>query len=142
MAAEEKQASARASSRVQIRRVERGRRKYVTAVVGLELFGLELKRVAKDLGRKFATGSSVTRTPAGGEEIVVQGDVSEEIEEFLLERFGEAIPEEREGGTDLGGGESRLEMVAFIMSLWHGYFCEHDGKAWIVVLMMCFLYLT
>ena len=46
-----------------------------------------------DLGKKFATGSSVTKVPSGGEEIVVQGDVSEEIEEFLLEKYP-VIPED------------------------------------------------
>lgn len=50
-------------------------------------------QVAKDFGKKFATGSSVTKTPSGGEEIVVQGDVSGEIEEFLLEKYKE-IPED------------------------------------------------
>lgn len=49
--------------------------------------------MAKDLGKKFATGSSVTKVPSGGEEIVVQGDVSEEIEEFLLEKY-KVIPED------------------------------------------------
>ena len=65
----------------------------MTAVSGLEAFGLDLKKVAKDFGKKFATGASVTKTARGGEEIVVQGDVSEEIEEFLLERFKE-VPED------------------------------------------------
>jgi density-regulated protein DRP1 len=73
--------------------VERNKRKYVTAVSGLEAFGLENKKVAKDLGKKFATGASVTKVPSGGEEIVVQGDVSEEIEEFLLEKYP-VIPED------------------------------------------------
>jgi len=50
-------------------------------------------QVAKDFGKKFATGSSVTKVPSGGEEIVVQGDVSGEIEEFLLEKYKE-IPED------------------------------------------------
>lgn len=35
----------------------------------------------------------MTKTPSGGEEIVVQGDVSAEIEEFLLEKYKE-IPED------------------------------------------------
>lgn len=59
----------------------------------MEHFGLENKKVAKEFGKKFATGSSVTKTPSGGEEIVVQGDVSDEIEEFLLEKYKE-IPED------------------------------------------------
>jgi translation initiation factor 1 (eIF-1/SUI1) len=35
----------------------------------------------------------VTKVPSGGEETVVQGDVSEEIEEFLLEKY-KVIPED------------------------------------------------
>ncbi|KAK5654949.1 hypothetical protein OQA88_6706 [Cercophora sp. LCS_1] len=92
-AAEQKHADKLANSVVTIKRIERNKRKFVTAVSGLEAFGLELKKVAKDFGKKFATGSSVTKTPSGGEEIVVQGDVSAEIEEFLLEKYKE-IPED------------------------------------------------
>ncbi|KAL2130511.1 hypothetical protein VTI74DRAFT_6323 [Chaetomium olivicolor] len=92
-AAEAKQADKLAKSVVTIKRIERNKRKFVTSVSGLEAFGLDLKKVAKDFGKKFATGSSVTKTPSGGEEIVVQGDVSGEIEEFLLEKYKE-IPED------------------------------------------------
>lgn len=77
-----------------IRRIERNKKKFVTAVTGLEAFGLDLKKVAKEFGKKFATGSSVTKTASGGEEIVVQGDVSDEIEEMLLEKYGDKIPED------------------------------------------------
>jgi density-regulated protein DRP1 len=93
-ALEQKAAATLASSKVIIKRVERNKRKYVTAVSGLEAFGLDLKKVAKDFGKKFATGSSVTKTAAGGEEIVVQGDVSEEIEEFLVENYNGKVPED------------------------------------------------
>lgn len=92
-AAEQKNASLRAKSIVTVKRIERNKRKYVTSVSGLEAFGLDLKKVSKEFGKKFATGSSVTKVPSGGEEIVVQGDVSDEIEEFLLEKY-KAIPEE------------------------------------------------
>ncbi|MBE3045071.1 hypothetical protein IMZ48_21455 [Candidatus Bathyarchaeota archaeon] len=44
-------------------------------------------QISKDFGKKFATGSSVTKTPSGGEEIVVQGDVSPEIEDWLVEKY-------------------------------------------------------
>jgi density-regulated protein DRP1 len=64
----------------------------VTAVQGLEAFGLDIKKVAKDFGKKFATGSSVTKIPGGGEEITVQGDLSEDILEFLVEKF--EVPED------------------------------------------------
>ncbi|KOS21056.1 Translation machinery-associated protein 22 [Escovopsis weberi] len=92
-AAEARQATKLASSVVTIKRIERHKKKFVTAVIGLEAFGLDLKKVAKDFGKKFATGSSVTKVPSGGEEIVVQGDVSDEIEEFILEKYKE-VPED------------------------------------------------
>ena len=95
-AAEAKEAKARSAARVIIKRVERNKRKYVTAVSGLEAFGLDLKKVGRDFGKKFATGSSVTKTPQGGEEIVVQGDLSDEIYDYLVEHeeYGDKIPED------------------------------------------------
>jgi density-regulated protein len=78
----------------------------------LENFGFDLKKVAKDFGKKFATGSSVTKIPGGGEEITVQGDVAYDIEEFVLETWKE-IPEDnveviedkkKKGGASAGGG--------------------------------------
>lgn len=44
-AAEQKQADKLAHSVVTIKRIERNKRKYVTAVAGLEAFGLDLKKV-------------------------------------------------------------------------------------------------
>ena len=73
--------------------MERNKRKYVTEVSGLEHFGLELKKVAKEFGKKFATGSSVTKTASGGEEITVQGDVSDDVFDWLQEHY-EQIPED------------------------------------------------
>ncbi|PWY65019.1 eIF1-like protein [Aspergillus sclerotioniger CBS 115572] len=92
-AAEARDAERKAVSKVQIKRVERNKRKHVTVVTGLDIYGLENKKVAKDLGKKFATGSSMTRSAGGTEEITVQGDVSEEIKEWLLEAYGKEIPE-------------------------------------------------
>ncbi|KAL2809864.1 translation initiation factor SUI1 [Aspergillus granulosus] len=92
-AAEARDAERRATSKVQIKRVERNKRKHVSVVTGLEVYGLENKKVAKELGKKFATGSSVTKSAAGIEEITVQGDVSEEIKEWLLETHGKQISE-------------------------------------------------
>ncbi|SLM40659.1 translation machinery-associated protein 22 [Lasallia pustulata] len=92
-AAEARDHEKKMTSKVLIKRVERNKRKYVTAVSGLEAHGLDLKKVAKDFGKKFATGSSVTKTASGGEEIVVQGDVSDEIYDWITETY-EDIPEE------------------------------------------------
>ena len=91
--AEARDAERKAASKVQIKRVERNKRKHVTVIAGLEVYGLENKKVAKDLGKKFATGSSVTRSAAGNEEITVQGDVSDDVQFWLLEVYGKEIPE-------------------------------------------------
>lgn len=63
-------------------------------VTGLEAHGLDLKKVAKELGKKFATGSSVTKSAAGAEEITVQGDVGDDLYDWLIEVHGKDIPEE------------------------------------------------
>ncbi|KXN89559.1 Translation machinery-associated protein 22 [Leucoagaricus sp. SymC.cos] len=76
------------ASQVIIRRIERTKRKHVTSIQGLEAFNIDLKKAAKQLASKFATGASVTKTPTGGEEIVVQGDVAEEVRELLEEGVG------------------------------------------------------
>lgn len=83
----------RATSMITIKRIERNKRKYVTTVFGLEQFGLELKKCAKDFGKKFATGSSVTKVPGGGDEITVQGDVSDDLMDYILENYKD-IPED------------------------------------------------
>jgi density-regulated protein DRP1 len=92
-AAEAREHEKKMSAKVLIKRVERSKRKYVTAISGLEAHGLELKKVAKELGKKFATGSSVTKVPSGGEEIVVQGDLSDEIYDWITGAYGD-IPED------------------------------------------------
>ncbi|CAF9908480.1 MAG: Translation machinery-associated protein 22 [Heterodermia speciosa] len=82
---EKRAAEDKAAAKVLIKRVERNKRKYVTAVSGLEAHGLDLKKVAKEWGKKFATGSSVTKTASGSEEVVVQGDNSDEIYDWVAD---------------------------------------------------------
>lgn len=90
---EQRESERKAAAKVFIKRVERNKRKYVTVVSGLEEHGLDLKKIAKELGKKFATGSSVTKTASGGEEITVQGDVSDDVYDWLTEKY-EDIPED------------------------------------------------
>jgi len=71
------------ASQVTIRRIERTKRKHVTAIHGLEAFEIDLKKAAKQLAARFATGASVTKNAQGLDEIVVQGDVSDEIMDIL-----------------------------------------------------------
>ena len=48
--------------------------------------GIELKVASKVFGQKFATGSSVT---GNGDEIVIQGDVKDDIIDLLTEKWPE-----------------------------------------------------
>ncbi|THH10510.1 hypothetical protein EW145_g1267 [Phellinidium pouzarii] len=72
-------------SRVTIKRIERNKRKHVTSVQGLEAFGVDLKKAAKFFGKRFATGASVTKNVQGFDEIVIQGDVSDDIMVLISE---------------------------------------------------------
>ncbi|XP_014285408.1 density-regulated protein homolog [Halyomorpha halys] len=64
-------------------RAPRGKKKSVTVVTGLALFGIDLKVAAKFFGTRFACGSSVT----GEDEIVIQGDVKEDLIEVIPEKW-------------------------------------------------------
>ncbi|CCG80705.1 Translation machinery-associated protein 22 [Taphrina deformans PYCC 5710] len=82
-------------SKVLIKRIERTKRKYVTGVFGLEVFGIDLKAAAKKFANKFATGASVSKNNQNQDEIIVQGDVSDEIFDFITEeKFFKAVPED------------------------------------------------
>ncbi|RVW52385.1 Translation machinery-associated protein 22 [Vitis vinifera] len=59
-----------------IEKVVRNKRKCITIVKGLDLFGVKLGDASKKLGKKFATGASVVKGPTDKEQIDVQGDIS------------------------------------------------------------------
>lgn len=44
---------------------------------------VDLKKASKFLAQKFATGASVTKNAQGQDEIVVQGDVSDDVLELI-----------------------------------------------------------
>jgi len=71
------------ASQITIKRVERTKRKHVTSIHGLEAFEIDLKKAAKQLAGRFATGASVTKNLQGQDEIVVQGDVADEVVEMI-----------------------------------------------------------
>ena len=62
------------------------RKKYITTVRGLDLFGVKLKKASKLFGRKFAGGSSVVRG-----EIRVQGDHTFDMSNYILEAFPDEV---------------------------------------------------
>lgn len=90
---QEKEAAKKNASHVTIRRIERTKRKYVIALVGMEVFGSDLKKVAKQLANKFATGASVTKGVLGNDEITIQGDLSDEIHDFIVQQYPEISPD-------------------------------------------------
>ena len=47
-----------------------------------------MKKAAKQFASKFATGASVTKNPQGQDEIVIQGDVSDDVLEMIEEGVG------------------------------------------------------
>ncbi|OAY83947.1 Translation machinery-associated protein 22 [Ananas comosus] len=77
---------------VVIEKIVRNKRKCVTVVKGLELFGIKLSDASKKLGKKFATGASVVKGPTDKEQIDVQGDIAYDIVEFLTETWPD-VPE-------------------------------------------------
>ncbi|CAM9548046.1 unnamed protein product [Chrysoparadoxa australica] len=73
---------------VKIARITRNKRKFVTVIGGLGAFpGIKMKDAAKRLGRRFACGSSVSKTASGAEEITIQGDVLDDLPAFLATEF-------------------------------------------------------
>jgi density-regulated protein len=93
----------------------------VTSVRGLEAFGkvarlctgllsnprigVDLKKASKLFAQRFATGGSVTKNAAGIDEIVVQGDVSQEIYDMIVEA------NEGGGGDGGKGGKKGLDIL-------------------------------
>jgi density-regulated protein DRP1 len=69
---------------VTIKREQRTKRKTLTSIHGLEAFSIDLKKAAKFFANRFATGSSVSKNPQGLDEIVIQGDVWEEVVSVFL----------------------------------------------------------
>mmetsp|Transcript_11180 Transcript_11180/g.20232 ORF Transcript_11180/g.20232 Transcript_11180/m.20232 type:complete len:180 (-) Transcript_11180:1214-1753(-) len=66
----------------------RNKNKNTTSVSGLELFGVKLSEASKAFGKKFACGASVTKTPAGTEQIEMQGDFLHQLAELILKLYG------------------------------------------------------
>jgi len=94
---------------IHISRVQRNKRKYVTIVVGLDKFGIKLPEASKIFAKKFSCGSSVVKAPNGEDEIDVQGDVTEDIADFLMEKWD--VPEDSifcDDGKHKGPNKKRI----------------------------------
>ncbi|XP_061390705.1 density-regulated protein homolog [Musca vetustissima] len=77
------------NKRITVSRAPRGKKKSVTVVTGLSTFEIDLKVAAKYFGTKFACGSSVT----GDDEIVIQGDVKDDLFDVIPEKWAEIDPD-------------------------------------------------
>ncbi|OAE28910.1 hypothetical protein AXG93_2369s1040 [Marchantia polymorpha subsp. ruderalis] len=72
---------------VVVEKVVRNKRKCVTIIKGLDMFGVKLSDASKKLGKKFASGASVVKGPTEKEQIDVQGDIMYDIVEFITETW-------------------------------------------------------
>lgn len=70
-------------------KIARTKRKSAVSISGLEVFEIDMKKLAKTFASKFATGCSVTKNAEKKEEIVVQGDVAEDIETYIIDLLKE-----------------------------------------------------
>lgn len=86
----ERELQKKLSSKIVIKRIERNRRKHIISINGLEVLNVDIKKIAKMFALKFATGASVTKNAEKKDEVLVQGDVSDEarvlIEKLLEEQ--------------------------------------------------------
>lgn len=88
---EQRELAKKLSSKVIIKREARTKKKFILAISGLEVFDVDMKKLAKTFASKFATGCSVSKNAEKKEEIVLQGDVLEAVEKYihtLLEEKG------------------------------------------------------
>lgn len=70
-----------------VEKVVRNKRKCVTIVKGLDMFGIKLSDASKKLGKKFASGASVVKGPTEKDQIDVQGDILYDIVEFITDTW-------------------------------------------------------
>lgn len=82
---QEREAQNLKNSKILIKRIPRTKHKHIVAISNLEVLGpdIDLKKIAKVFASKFATGSSVSKNAEKKDEIVIQGDVANEVEEYL-----------------------------------------------------------
>jgi density-regulated protein len=56
-------------------------------LAGLLIIDVDLKKASKMFAGKFAASSSVSKTGAGQDEIVIQGDCSFDLMDFIIQNF-------------------------------------------------------
>ncbi|MEE6504060.1 hypothetical protein FKM82_005054 [Ascaphus truei] len=81
--------------KITIAKIPRAKKKYVTRVCGLATFEIELKEAQRFFAQKFSCGASVTAE----DEIIIQGDFTDDIIDVIQEKWPEVDDESIE---DLG----------------------------------------
>jgi len=98
-------------AKVVIEKSTRNRRKAITIIRGLDMFGIKLSEASKLFGKKFASGSSIVKDPTGKEQIDVQGDFLFEAAEYIIKMYKD-IPKSAifliEDNRKLGSAEDNL----------------------------------
>ncbi|QID80473.1 Translation machinery-associated protein 22 [Saccharomyces pastorianus] len=80
---EQRELAKKLSSKVIIKREARTKKKFIVAISGLEVFDIDMKKLAKTFASRFATGCSVSKNVEKKEEVVIQGDVMDEVETYI-----------------------------------------------------------
>ncbi|XP_078491855.1 density-regulated protein-like [Ciona intestinalis] len=70
---------------VRIAKIPRGKRKFMTRVQGLATFDVNLKKASKLFAQKFSCGSSVSAS----DEILIQGDVTDDLIILIVDTWNE-----------------------------------------------------
>jgi len=71
--------------KISIAKIPRAKKKYVTRVCGLATFDIELKEAQRFFAQKFSCGASVTAE----DEIIIQGDFTDDIIDVIQEKWPE-----------------------------------------------------
>uniref|UniRef100_A0A2K5QND5 Density-regulated protein n=1 Tax=Cebus imitator TaxID=2715852 RepID=A0A2K5QND5_CEBIM len=71
--------------KVTIAKIPRAKKKYVTRVCGLATFEIDFKEAQRFFAPKFSCGASVT----GEDEIIIQGDFTDDIIDVIQEKWPE-----------------------------------------------------
>ncbi|UKJ90395.1 hypothetical protein MACJ_001328 [Theileria orientalis] len=77
-------------SEIVIQKAARTKRKVITSVTGLHLFGVKLDEASKLFSKQFATGANVVKAvPGQVDRVDIQGDVEEQLVELLTTKYPE-----------------------------------------------------
>ena len=82
-------------TKIVIARIQRQKKKFVTSVLGLDTVPAlkgKLDEAAKFFKKKFSCGASVGETPSGAMEVVIQGDVSLELPDKIMQEYKGVAP--------------------------------------------------